>query len=198
MRLLPRDSADDAELIRRSLSEPETFAELFDRHAPRIHRFVARRLGDDAADDIVSETFLAAFRVRHRYDLSRSDAQPWLYGIAVRLIGKKRRAEVRKWRALARAGAERSSDGGLLDADARVSAGMAHAALAEAIARLAPRDRDVLLLIAWEDLSYEEVATALGVPIGTVRSRLSRARRQVRVALRADRFTPSTEELTYG
>lgn len=73
-------------------------ASLFDRHAPRIHRYVARRTGREIADEVVAETFLAAFGKRERYDLSYRDAMPWLYGIATNLIGQHRRDEVRQFR----------------------------------------------------------------------------------------------------
>jgi DNA-directed RNA polymerase specialized sigma24 family protein len=91
----PQERADDAAVIGHSCHEPEAFAELYDRHAASIHRYVTRRLGDRAADDVVAETFLAAFRGRHRYDLSRRDARPWLYGIAANVIGKHRRRAAR-------------------------------------------------------------------------------------------------------
>jgi RNA polymerase sigma-70 factor, ECF subfamily len=102
---VPSLDADDATVIERSWHEPERFAELYDRHAAAIHRYVSRRLGDEMADDVVAETFLAAFRWRQRYDLSRADARPWLYGIAGNMIGKHRRAEIRRLRTLARTGA---------------------------------------------------------------------------------------------
>jgi len=76
------DADDDATLIARSLHAPECFGALFDRHAPAISRYIARRLGPDAADDLVAETFLVAFARRGRYDAARADARPWLYGIA--------------------------------------------------------------------------------------------------------------------
>jgi RNA polymerase sigma factor (sigma-70 family) len=173
---------DDARLIERSERHPEAFAGLYDRHAPSIHRYVARRLGDQAADDVVAETFLAAFRRRDRYDPARPDARPWLYGIAANLIGKHRRAETRMLRALARTGTDPVTDA-MDRVDARVSAAAASRPLAGALADLAPGDRDVLLLVAWADLSYEQVAEALTIPVGTVRSRLHRARRKVREAL---------------
>jgi RNA polymerase sigma factor (sigma-70 family) len=174
---------DDAALIEWSWREPETFAELYDRHAAPIHRYVSRRLGDVMADDVVADTFLAAFRRRKGYDLRRPDARPWLYGIAANLIGKHRRAEVRMWRAFARTGADPAVDGHAERIDNRVSAAAVQRDLAAALAGLSARDRDVLLLVAWADLSYEETATALDIPVGTVRSRLNRARRKVREAL---------------
>jgi RNA polymerase sigma factor (sigma-70 family) len=174
--------ADYAALIEQSWQEPEAFAELYDRHVRQIHRYVTRRLGDSVADDVVAETFLAAFRLRQRYDLSRPDARPWLYGIAANLIGKHRRAETRMLRALARTGADPVAESYADRADSRVSAAAAQRDLAAALAALAAGDREVLLLVAWADLSYDEVAVALGIPTGTVRSRLHRARRKVREA----------------
>ncbi|QKW34234.1 sigma-70 family RNA polymerase sigma factor [Actinomadura sp. NAK00032] len=173
---------DDAGLIERSLREPEVFATLYDRHAPAVHRYVRRRLGDQAADDVVAETFLAAFRRRARYDPARPDALPWLYGIAANLVGKHRRSETRMLRALARTGTDPVTDP-MEGADARVSASASSRELAGALAGLSARDRDVLLLVAWADLSYQQVAEALSIPLGTVRSRLNRARRKVREAL---------------
>ena len=186
--------ADDAALIERSWHEPEAFAGLYDRHAARIHRYVTRRLGSQVADDVVGETFLCAFRRRRRYDLSRPDAGPWLYDIAANLIGKHRRAEVRLLRALARTGADLVAESYADRVDARVSAAAARRDLADALACLAAGDREVLLLIAWAELAYDEVAVALGIPVGTVRSRLHRARRKVRAALGGEDPTTISEE----
>jgi len=191
----PRECADDSALIDRSWAEPEAFAELYDRHAASIHRYVVRRLGVIAADDVVAETFLLAFRGRHRYDLSRSDARPWLYGIAANVVGKHRRTEARMWRALARTGTDPAAEGDADRIDDRVVAASVQRDLAAALAGLAPGDRDVLLLIAWADLSYDEVAAALDIPIGTVRSRLNRARRKIREAFGGQDPTSLREEL---
>jgi RNA polymerase sigma factor (sigma-70 family) len=177
------DDETDAAMIRQSRCEPEAFAVLYDRHAAALHRYVARRLGDALADDVVAECFLAAFGRRDRYDLSRADARPWLYGIAARVIGKHRRTEVRQLRALARTGADPVAEDHADRVDSRVTAAAAQRQLAAALARLPVGDRDVLLLIAWADLSYAEVAEALAIPVGTVRSRLSRARKRTRAAL---------------
>lgn len=174
---------DDAALIEASRREPETFAGLYDRHAAPIHRYVSRRLGDGMADDIVADTFLAAFRRRQSYDLRRSDARPWLYGIAANLIGKHRRTESRMLRAFARTGTDPVVEGHADRIDSRVSAASVQRDLAAALAGLSAGDRDVLLLIAWADLSYEQTASALGIPLGTVRSRLHRAREKIRAAL---------------
>lgn len=189
------DPIDDAALIRQSRHEPEAFAVVYDRHAAAIHRFVSRRLGEAVADDVVAECFLAAFRHRDRYDLGRADARPWLYGIAANVIGKHKRAEVRMLRALARTGVDPVDESHADRVESRVAASLAQRALAAAVASLAPGDRDVLLLIAWADLSYDEVAQALAIPIGTVRSRLNRARRKTREALGAHNPTLQHEEL---
>jgi len=187
---------DDAALIERSWRQPEAFAALYDRHAAPIHRFAGRRLGDQLADDVVAETFLAAFRRRKRYDLRRKDARPWLYGIAANVMGKYRRAEIRMLRAFARTGTDPVAEGHADRIDSQVCAAAAQRDLAAALAALSAGDRDVLLLIAWADLSYEEAAAALRIPVGTVRSRLNRARRKVREALGGQDPTSSNQEPT--
>jgi RNA polymerase sigma factor (sigma-70 family) len=173
----------DAAVIQLSRHEPEQFTVVFHRHAPYIRRYVMRRLGADPADDIVAETFLLAFRQRDTYDLARANARPWLYGIATNLIGRHRLAETRQYRALARTGVDPVTESFTDQVDDRVSANAASQRLAAALARLPKEHRDTLLLVAWGDLSYEETATALGIPIGTVRSRVSRARSKLRRTL---------------
>ncbi|MFC5185701.1 RNA polymerase sigma factor [Actinomadura harenae] len=176
---------DDAALIGRSLNEPECFAVLFDRHGERIHDYAARRLGVQASEDITAETFYTAFRRRAAYDLTYPNARPWLYGIASRLIARHRRSEERYLRALQRTGVDPLPEP-LDDAVLQRVAAQSERRLAGAVAKLPAGDRDVLLLVAWGDLTYEEVAAALEIPLGTVRSRLSRARRKVRAALGED------------
>ena len=170
---------DDAALIARSLDAPECFGALFDRHAPAISRYIARRLGPDAADDLVAETFLIAFRKRGGYDITQANARPWLYGIATRLIGRHRRDEVRFFRAIAATGVDPAAEPIADQVTDRIAAQAASRQLAAALACLSPGQRDVLLLIA-SGLGYEEAARALAVPPGTVSSRLVRARRKVR------------------
>lgn len=183
----PAGDATDATLIGESLADPDRFAGLFDRHADEIHRYVARRLDDvTTADDVTAETFLVAFRKRARYDLGRADARPWLYGIASNLISGHRRSETRRLKALARQAPERAA--GFEDRSAeRVTADRLRPALAAALAGLGSAERDLLLLVAWADLTYEEAAQALGIPIGTVRSRLSRTRTKIRRSLESHR-----------
>ncbi|WP_307845288.1 RNA polymerase sigma factor [Planomonospora sp. ID67723] len=179
----PPPPTDDAALIEESLADPDRFAGLFDRHADEIHRYAARRLDDvTTADDVTAETFLVAFRKRTRYDLARHDARPWLYGIASNLISGHRRAETRRLKALARQAPERAAGFEERSAE-RVTADALRPALAAALARLSSAERDLLLLVAWAELTYEEAAEALGIPIGTVRSRLSRTRTKIRRSL---------------
>ncbi|MFE3633515.1 RNA polymerase sigma factor [Streptomyces sp. NPDC059168] len=186
----------DGSVIERSWEEPDAFALIFDRHADDIHRYIARRLGSDTADDLMAETFVIAFQRRRRYDPSHPHARPWLYGIATNLIGRHRRDEARRLRALSRmaslpegreerAGPEDAVMDGLGTAEGRGS-------LAGALAGLPARYRDVLLVIAWGELDYTEAARALGLPVGTVRSRLHRARTRLRRALGAPEPTTST------
>jgi RNA polymerase sigma factor (sigma-70 family) len=190
---------DDAAVIRQSLRTPERFAVIFDRHAPHILRYLARRLGRQAADDALSETFIAAFGRRARYDAGRTDARPWLYGIASNVVSQRRRDEVRELRLLlALPGPQTGEDCHADRVSTAVAAGSTRAALVTALARLADGDRDVLLLIGWEHLTYGEVALALDIPVGTVRSRLHRARTLVRQALANTGSTSTIEEILHG
>ncbi|MEV0386668.1 RNA polymerase sigma factor [Nonomuraea sp. NPDC050643] len=183
MTLVNLSEEGDAELIRRSRDDPEQFATLFDRYAQQIHLYVARRLGSQAADDIVAETFLAAFRRRASYDPAVPMARPWLYGIATKLIAKHRRSEERYLRALSRTGVDPLPEPIADTVTARVAAQSEERRLAGALAALSQGDRDVLLLVAWEDMSLEEAAQTLGVPAGTARSRLHRARKKIKAAI---------------
>ncbi|MEV3978642.1 RNA polymerase sigma factor [Nonomuraea sp. NPDC049758] len=158
----------------------ERFEEVFDRYFGEIHAYVAQRLGPDHAEDIVAETFLTAFRKRAHYDPSRAGVRAWLYGIATNLIGKQRRLEARTLRALGRCGPDGDAPGHEEAVALRVSAQSLRPNLAAALAELDRRDRDVLLLVALAGLSHDEIATVLGIPYGTVGSRLSRARKKLR------------------
>ncbi|MCP2341040.1 RNA polymerase sigma factor [Actinomadura rupiterrae] len=181
-----RPAVDDSDVIDRSLRDPSAFAELFERHVGEIGRYVTRRVGPGVAEDIVGETFLVAFRRRAAYDRSRTNARPWLYGIATNVIRRHRRDEVRALKALQRTGADPvlADAGSFADqVDGRVSASATSRALAPVLAGLDAGQRDVLLLTAWADLTLDEVAEVLGIPPGTARSRLNRARTKIRSAL---------------
>lgn len=189
----------DAEVIGLSVHEPARFGVIFERHSAEILRYAHARLGPDLAQDVLAETFLAAFSRRAHYDRSRADARPWLYGIAIRQISRHRRAEQRARRALARVPAETvTADFGDRSAE-RVTAQQLRPCLTDVLSGLARQDRELLLLIAWAGLSYEESAQALGVPVSTVRSRLHRIRAKTRKALGgASSAHPMREETGHG
>ena len=171
----------DSEIIQRSLEEPGVFSEIFERHVRPVGGYIRRRIGADAVDDVLSETFLVAFRRRASFDARGESARPWLLGIATTLVKSHRAAEARQWRAFeASASAEGVGAESPQEAsEARLDADAALRLLAPRIAALAVKDRDTLLLHAWGDLTYEQIADALGVPVGTVRSRLNRVRRKL-------------------
>ena len=175
-------SPSDAEVIGRSLGEPEAFGLIYDRHAPALLRFLGRRVGARIAEELVGDLFRIAFERRKTFDVSRASALPWLYGIGSNVLLKHRRAEARRLRASARM----ATAGGA--ANRRASAAALDARLllprvADAIASLPDPEREALLLFAWEELPYEGLAEALDLPVGTVRSRLNRARARLRELL---------------
>ena len=166
--------SSDADYLARSLSEPTAFEPIFDRHFGAVHRYLHRRAGRELADELTAETFALAFTRRGSCRASGS-VLPWLYGIATNLLHRYRRSERRQLHAYSRSGVDRwvaYED----EADARVDGSSLDARLAGALAAMRPRERDALLLYALADLSYEEVALALDVPVGTVRTWLHRAR----------------------
>ena len=181
---LARDPfGDDATVIHDSMSDPERFAVLVRRHAPAIQRYVTRRIGREAAEDVVAETVHIAFRQRGYSTDDGRDCLPWLYGIATRLAHRHWRSETRQLNLLARTGIDPVTEPFTDRVDAEVSANAAKARLAAAVARLPAGQRDALLLLVWADLSYDQIARATGVPMGTVQSRISRARRRLRKQL---------------
>jgi RNA polymerase sigma-70 factor (ECF subfamily) len=166
----------DAEVLHASLADPSRFEVIYRRHGPAVHSYLRRRLGDPVAEDVCADVFVRAFRGRARYDVRHDTALPWLFGIAGNLIADHRRAEGRRLRALERLAA--AGAGGQATDTADAFAELAPD-LTRALRRLPAADRDALLLVAWGELSYEETAHALDVPIGTVRSRIARARRRL-------------------
>lgn len=168
---------NDNTVIARSVTDPSAFGEIFHRYAGAVHRYAARRAGDVVADDVTSETFLIAFQRRARFDPAREDARPWLFGIATNLIHRHRIATARVLRAMERSVPEPVTTH---HPDEALDAQLAVGRLAGRIRRLSAGDRDCLLLFAWAELSYDEIAEALHIPVGTVKSRLNRARRLLR------------------
>jgi RNA polymerase sigma-70 factor (ECF subfamily) len=181
----PDDGAVPVDRDRPFLGGPEPaveFGRLFDCYARPLHRYLARRIGSEPAHDLVSETFLVALNHRHGYDPRRAVVRSWLYGIATNLMRRHVRQEVRALRATARAAAQRAGaeTGHESRVAARVDAAALAGRLAGALAELPAGDRDVLLLTSWAGLDSTEVAEALGIPAGTVRSRLHRVRKWLR------------------
>lgn len=175
--------AADAELMDGSPTDADRFAALYGRYSAALYRYAFQRVGEQVAEDVVADTFLAAFAQRAAYDPGRADVRPWLFGILTRKLARHFRAEKSHYRAILRASAEATIEGPADRVAAMVAAGAVRKPLVAALARLSAGDRDVLLLVAWCDFSYDEVAAALDIPVGTVRSRLNRARRKVRDAL---------------
>lgn len=172
-----RDLSDGA-AIRRSLAEPELFTVVFDRYYRPVHAYFSRRVGRAVADDLAAETFVRAFERRSSYDASFERALPWLVGIAVNLLAHHHRSEARRLRALAATARleprEQGADNAAADTTERLIRGLE---------QLDDYDREALLLYVWGELTYDEIARVLGIPVGTVRSRLYRARRKLRQEL---------------
>jgi RNA polymerase sigma factor (sigma-70 family) len=155
-----------------------SFEAVFEAEFASLHRYLARRVGPAAADELAAETFAVAFRNWDRVDPARS-VRPWLYGIAANLMRHHWRKERRMLRAYARTGA----DPVLAQVDEaveRADADAQHRELATALAGLRRDEREILLLHAWAELTDAEIADALDVPVGTVKSRLSRTREKLR------------------
>lgn len=185
----------DSEIIHRSRDSPAVFGELFDRHARSLQRYAASRAGIAAADDVMSETFLIAFERRDRFDHSWDDAGPWLFGIASNVLRQHHRAESLRLRTIARSGHEVADDAFVAVAS-RVDARLAIRKIAAILKSMSSVNRDSLLLWAWADLTYEQIAHATGVPIGTVRSRINRARSVLRHA--SESITDLEQEKEHG
>lgn len=165
----------------------EQFEELFRNVADRLFSYVARRVGPDVGEEIVAQVFAEAWNSRGRFQAERGDPAGWLFGIASNLLRRHYQRETRRLRAYDRAASEARGQaiepdwsGDVVD---RLAATDEHRAVSEALARLGDVDRDVLLLHAWADLSHAQIADALDVEIGTVKSRLSRARARLAAAV---------------
>jgi RNA polymerase sigma factor (sigma-70 family) len=183
---VPRPAAvpSDAELLAASVRDPEAFTELFTRHWDGVYRFCLSRAGP-AGEDTAAEAFRVAFDRRRRYDPRCRDARPWLLGIATNLLRDHFRAARREESKLERSAARDTT----LHSDAALDGlerQLLGPHLAAALRDIPAADRDALLLMAWADLDYEQIAQALGIPVGTVRSRIYRARQRLRVHLEAD------------
>ena len=176
------DERADPDLMTRLRSEPELMGVLYERHARAVFRYLSRRAGVAAAEDLLSEVFVAALDGRKRLVPHGSgSALPWLYGIAANVLRRHARStSARESPSSPPLGASWE------DVDSRLDAQAQRDQLRAALEVLSPTDRDALLLVAWEGLSPAEVATALGISKVAARGRLHRARRQALRALRPD------------
>lgn len=170
----------DATIIERSVCASEVFGTVFDRHFTEIHGYLSRRAGSDIAGELVGDVFRIAFENRSRYRTDRPCALPWLYGIAANVLRQSRRGEQRRLRLVDKLTTEAATRNTVEDEPARSRAREEVAMVVDALANLPEAERETVLLYAWEDLSYDEIATAQDVPVGTVRSRLNRARKRIR------------------
>ena len=175
------DELTDAALWQRAAAgEADAFGTIFERHSTAVYNYCFRRTGDWAqAEELTAIVFLEAWRRRTKVELERDEALPWLLGVATNVIRNLRRSQRRHRAALERLPRERVADFAP-DADERLDDERQMRAALRALRKLPRADQDVLALCVWEELTYEQAAAALGVPLGTVRSRLSRARARLR------------------
>ncbi|MET9248857.1 RNA polymerase sigma factor [Nonomuraea sp. NPDC003709] len=173
------EQVTDADLVAGYRRNPELFTAVHDRYFRDIYLYVAGRLDTQVAEDIAAETFLLAFDRRDRFDPEQGGLRPWLFGFATNLVARHRRKEARHYKALARLDPAPVVEGHENRVVASVSAQRMQPQLAMALASLNGGERNVLLLLALGGLSYDEIAQALGISIGTVGSRLSRARAKI-------------------
>lgn len=164
----------DSEIVRRSVEHPEIFEEIFARHFDAVLAYARRRLGPVVGEEIAAQTFLVAFEHRARFDPAHASARPWLLGISNNLIRHHLRHERVHLAAIARVPIDVPAED--VDDPSHLDAERLGPALARALLALSATDRETFLLIALTDLSYEEAASSLGIPIGTVRSRIHRSR----------------------
>jgi RNA polymerase sigma factor (sigma-70 family) len=177
---------DDADVVIQSLESPAAFEVVFERHATDAFRFLARQTNAQVAEDLLAETFLLAFRSRGHFDTNYRSSKPWILGIAANVARHHFRSEQRRHRLLRRL---RSLDpppaNESSEVDDHLLAAGEYLQTAMALKRLSSGRREIVLLSA-TGLTYPEIASALDLPIGTVRSRLSRARSNLRELLNAE------------
>ncbi len=162
----------------------DEWVQLYDRHARDLHRYLALRVEPAIADDLVSEAFLIAWERRDTFDPARAGLKAWVFGIATNLLRQHVRSEGRRLRAWARDHGRRTVTDHVDDRTASmVDAKTLMNDLSEALAELRPEERDVLLMVAWADLSAAEVAEVTQTPVATVRTRLFRARTRLRARI---------------
>jgi RNA polymerase sigma factor (sigma-70 family) len=192
------DPEPDSSLIRLSLNDSERFTTIVERHAEALHRYLSKRAPKSAVDDLLADTLLTAFRSRENYDLSYLDARPWLFGIATNIVRHHRRSEGRRIARMKQWRIEDTERDRTEEVESDVMAKAEMRTIQWALDQLDGRYRDVLMLVAGPGLTYEEVARALEIPTGTVRSRMSRGRIQLRELLDFEGQYRHRDERTNG
>jgi RNA polymerase sigma-70 factor (ECF subfamily) len=176
---------DDAQAVRDSMSRPEAFAHLFDQHFEWLFGFCSRRVGARPAEDVVGEVFRRAFEKRDQFDVSRPSARPWLIAIALNVMRNETRRQSRERVAIARVPVVKPRAQEFLDSI--VATSLDAKGLVEQVRRglagLPEDEYQALTLFAWDELSYGDIADAVGVPVGTIRSRIHRARQRLQASL---------------
>ncbi|GAA2444159.1 sigma-70 family RNA polymerase sigma factor [Actinomadura vinacea] len=172
----------DAELWGRARDgDEQAFGKLFDRYSRTVYNYCFRRTADwSAAEDLTSVVFLETWRRRAHVRLSADSLLPWLYRVATNVLHNHRRSLRRHRAALERVRALPAAPNDAVSAAARLEAEHEMREILASIRKLSRSDQEVLALCVWEGLGYAEAATALGVPVGTVRSRLARARKRLK------------------
>ncbi|HEX2088812.1 MAG TPA: RNA polymerase sigma factor [Actinomycetota bacterium] len=171
----------DRKLWEQTARSDAAFAELFERHAKAVYNYCFRRVGKwDLAEDLMAATFLEAWRRRDEIQLSGESLRPWLLGTATNLMRNQRRSARRRDAALQRVQAEMPRLLPEDDAADRLDDERRMHNLLNMVADLPEQEQEALALVVWSDLSYEEAGLALGIPVGTVKSRVARARRRLR------------------
>jgi RNA polymerase sigma-70 factor (ECF subfamily) len=176
-------SPTDGELLARAEGgDADAFGVLFERHASAVLQFCFRRTADAAlAEDLTSVVFLEAWRKRGKLELFQESARPWFLGVTLNVTRSHHRAQRRYSDALARLPVPVQPAPETESAIARIDAEREMRLVLETVAKLNRREREVLELCVWAELSTEEAARSLGISVGAVRSRLSRARRRLAV-----------------
>ncbi|MFD8001588.1 RNA polymerase sigma factor [Streptomyces mirabilis] len=161
--------------------DPDAFRQLFDEHASVVHRHAVRMTGNWVmADDIVSLTFLEAWRLRERVFPGDGSLRPWLLGIATNVTRNTARAARRHQAALTRVPLPDPVPDFADEVTQRLADTEELAAAQKALSKMRRGEREVFTLCVWEGLDAATAAEALGVAVGTVRARLSRARKRLR------------------
>lgn len=177
---------DDTELVTRSVDTPDLFTAIFERHYGAVSSFLIRRFGQSLGEELAAETFVTAFRKRERFDPDRGAVRAWIFGIASNLARKHWRREKRELKAYARTGVAPDPGSEVQDTIDRVDALARSRPIARALAELRHDEREALFLFYWADLTYDEISVEQNCAVGTVRSRLSRARARIREELNTD------------